>query len=714
VTLLGSASLLEYAFGLRLGIDQLLFRDRSRIDELFPGRPAAGAALGLLLIGAALLTWNVRLGRWWPSSAFAWLAALLGLTALTGYATGWTPLLTFSQPQPIAMNSAVSLALLPVGMLLARSDRGAMKLLASERPAGALLRRLLAIAVAVPLGAATMTLAGERLGLFSTKEGAWLFASAVSICFGVATWVTARSAERMEQQRKWAFEDREEAQRIARIGSWSRRRGQTSTWSAQLFDILGCDPQAGVVPEEDFYESVHPEDRERVRAAIARILEHEDGFEIDYRLVRPGLMNRRKFEFELERHVSHVKRYGPEGALLVLDLDNFKSVNDMLGHSAGDQLIISTAGVIRARLRDSDTLARLGGDEFAVLLPRGDRLQAAKVADTLVAAVRGNSVVAGGERRSVTTSIGVMVFDADMHSVTGESALIDADLAMYDAKEAGRDRYAFSATTEHRTSDTKARLTWVNRIEHALEHDRFALLAQPILDLQTHRVRQHELLIRMLDDQDELIPPASFLTVAERSGLISQLDQWVVTHAIELIEQHPELQLEVNISGVSLGDPQLLRAIESRMRESAINPTQLIFEVTETAAVANITHAQAFAQRLREHGCRFALDDFGAGFGSFYYLKHLPFDYVKIDGEFVQHAASGHIDQLVIEAVVRIAQGLGKETIAEFVTDEKTQRVVTRLGVDYAQGYHIGRPVPIGVLLASLGDAHLERDDRAV
>ena len=474
MTLLGSASLLEYAFGLRLGIDQLLFRDRSRIDELFPGRPAAGAALGLLLIGAALLTWNVRLGRWWPSSAFAWLAALLGLTALTGYATGWTPLLTFSQPQPIAMNSAVSLALLPVGMLLARSDRGAMKLLASERPAGALLRRLLAIAVAVPLGAATMTLAGERLGLFSTKEGAWLFASAVSICFGVATWVTARSAERTEQQRKWAFEDREEAQRIARIGSWSRRRGQTSTWSAQLFDILGCDPQAGVVPEEDFYESVHPEDRERVRAAIARILEHEDGFEIDYRLVRPGLMNRRKFEFELERHVSHVKRYGPEGALLVLDLDNFKSVNDMLGHSAGDQLIISTAGVIRARLRDSDTLARLGGDEFAVLLPRGDRLQAAKVADTLVAAVRGNSVVAGGERRSVTTSIGVMVFDADMHSVTGESALIDADLAMYDAKEAGRDRYAFSATTEHRTSDTKARLTWVNRIEHALEHDRFS------------------------------------------------------------------------------------------------------------------------------------------------------------------------------------------------------------------------------------------------
>ena len=283
---------------------------------------------------------------------------------------------------------------------------------------------------------------------------------------------------------------------------------------------------------------------------------------------------------------------------------------------------------------------------------------------------------------------------------------------MYDAKEAGGDGLAFYATSEHRISRTKARLTWVSRIEQAFEDDRFALLAQPILDLHTGEVRQHELLVRMLDQHDDLIPPASFLYIAERFGLIAKLDEWVATRAIELIEQRPELQLEVNISGRSLGDRKLLQGIDSRLRTSSIDPAQLIFEVTETAAVANITHAQAFAQQLRDRGCRFALDDFGAGFGSFYYLKHLPFDYVKIDGEFVQHVTTGQIDQLVIEAVVRIAQGLGKETIAEFVTDEKTERLVKRLGVDYAQGYHIGKPIPIAELLDTTS-THLELPPRA-
>jgi EAL domain-containing protein (putative c-di-GMP-specific phosphodiesterase class I) len=205
----------------------------------------------------------------------------------------------------------------------------------------------------------------------------------------------------------------------------------------------------------------------------------------------------------------------------------------------------------------------------------------------------------------------------------------------------------------------------------------------------------------MLDEHDDLIPPATFLYIAERFGSIAKIDRWVATRAIELIEQHPDLHLEINISGKSLGDPTLLHAIDDHLRNTNADPTHLIFEVTETAAVANVTHAQAFAQHLRDHGCRFALDDFGAGFGSFYYLKHLPFDYVKIDGEFVKHATSGQIDQLVIEAVVRIARGLGKETIAEFVTNEQTKRIVRQLGVDYAQGYHIGKPVPLAEILTA-------------
>ena len=412
-----------------------------------------------------------------------------------------------------------------------------------------------------------------------------------------------------------------------------------------------------------------------------------------------GLLNRRKFEAELDRHVEHIRRYGPEGAVLVLDLDHFKTINDTLGHNAGDQLIVSIASVLRQRLRASDILARLGGDEFAVLLPKADRAEATEVADAIVAAIRTNTTLLGGERKTVTSSLGIAMFTAGGEQPNGESILIEADLAMYDAKEAGRDQHTFYETSDHQISRTKARLTWSNRIDQALEEDRFVLVAQPILDLHTEQIRQHELLIRMLDEHDDLIPPAAFLYIAERFGSIAKIDRWVAGRAIELIEEHPDLHLEINISGKSLGDTALLHAIDDRLRTSRCDPTHLIFEVTETAAVANVTHAQSFARHLRDHGCRFALDDFGAGFGSFYYLKHLPFDYVKIDGEFVKHATSGHIDQLVIEAVVRIARGLGKETIAEFVANEQTKRMVRQLGVDYAQGYHIGKPVPLAEIL---------------
>jgi diguanylate cyclase (GGDEF)-like protein len=314
--------------------------------------------------------------------------------------------------------------------------------------------------------------------------------------------------------------------------------------------------------------------------------------------------------------------------LLVLDVDDFKQLNDTLGHNAGDELIISIAGVLRDRLRDSDVLARLGGDEFAVLLPKADKAEPARVAGALIRGVRTNAALLDGERKRVTISVGVGMFDDDAESRSAETTLVEADLAMYDAKEAGRNRYAFYATAEHRVSRTAARLAWANRIERALEDDRFVLVAQQIEDMRSGTISQYELLIRMLDDHDDHVPPATFLYIAERYGLIGHLDEWVVMRAIELIEQRPDLHLEMNISGRSLGDHDLLTAIDKRLRSARIDPAHLILEVTETAAVANITQAQLFAQHLRDHGCRFALDDFGAGFGSFYYLKHLPFDFV--------------------------------------------------------------------------------------
>ena len=413
-----------------------------------------------------------------------------------------------------------------------------------------------------------------------------------------------------------------------------------------------------------------------------------------------GLLNRRAYERRLEEHLARGERYGHEGAVLVLDLDDFKEVNDTLGHSAGDELIVRVAGALGSRLRDSDTLARLGGDEFAILTPTGDRAEAEQLADSLLRVVRRERAARGpgGRERPITASIGVAPLEG-AQSLGAEEALINADLAMYDAKEAGRDRCETYGGTSRGQARIEARLEWVERIRAALDEDRLVLHAQPVVETATGRATQHELLVRMVDTHGDLIPPGSFLPIAERFGLIREIDRWVVTRAIRMLgEHHAEGRhptVEINLSAQSLGDSQLAAHIGRELRAAGVAATQLIFEVTETTAIGNIAAARAFAERLGELGCRFALDDFGAGFGSFYYLKHLPFDYIKIDGEFVRNCTADPNDRLVIGAVVELARGMGKRTIAEFVGDEATFVTLAELGVDYAQGFHLGAPAPL-------------------
>jgi EAL domain-containing protein (putative c-di-GMP-specific phosphodiesterase class I) len=278
---------------------------------------------------------------------------------------------------------------------------------------------------------------------------------------------------------------------------------------------------------------------------------------------------------------------------------------------------------------------------------------------------------------------------------------------MYDAKEAGRDQVSVSRGDGLGEARMKGRVTWAERIRRALEEDRFVLLAQPIVDMATGKAGQYELLLRMRDDTGDLIPPGAFLAIAERLDLIQDIDRWVTTRAIDLLARYHragfEVTFEVNLSGRSIGDPALLELIEERLAATGVSPRWLIFEITETSAVANIPRARDFGERLSELGCRFALDDFGAGFGSFYYLKHLPFDYLKIDGEFVRNCVTNATDRLIIESVVGIARGLHKQTIAEFVGDEETVRMLNDLGVDFAQGYHTGRPAPLEELIGAPG-----------
>ncbi len=413
-----------------------------------------------------------------------------------------------------------------------------------------------------------------------------------------------------------------------------------------------------------------------------------------------GLLNRRAYERSLEEHLARGERYGHAGAVMVLDLDSFKEVNDTLGHSAGDELIIRVAGALAGRLRESDTLARLGGDEFAILTPTGEREEAESLADSLLEVVRHERAPRGpgGRERPITASIGVAPLQG-AEELSAEEALINADLAMYDAKEAGRDRSVTYGGAGRGQAHIEARLEWAERIRAALDEDRLVLHAQPVVETATGLTTQHELLVRMIDAHGDLIPPSSFLPVAERFGLIREIDRWVVTRAIRMLGEHGEEgrrpTVEINLSAHSLGDAQLALHIGRELRAAGVAATQLIFEVTETTAIGNIAAARTFAERLGQLGCRFALDDFGAGFGSFYYLKHLPFDFIKIDGEFVRNCTSDRTDRLVIAAVVELARGLGKRTIAEFVGDEQTFTILAELGVDYAQGFHLGPPAPL-------------------
>ena len=277
--------------------------------------------------------------------------------------------------------------------------------------------------------------------------------------------------------------------------------------------------------------------------------------------------------------------------------------------------------------------------------------------------------------------------------------LVNADLAMYDAKNAGRDRAELHTDGEHDASVMKGRMTWAQRIGGALQHDGFTLMAQPIVDLATGLPSQYELLLRMRDEGGDLVSPGAFLHIAERLGMVQEIDRWVTEQEISLLAERrargEALTLEVNLSGLSIGDPKLLELISRELERTNVPPHDLIFEVTETAAVINMARAGQFVRDFTRLGCRFALDDFGAGYGSFYYLKHLPFDFLKIDGEFVKGCRTSETDRLLIKAAVDIAAGMGKRTIAEFVGDDETTHLLSRLGVDYGQGFHLGRPAPL-------------------
>jgi diguanylate cyclase (GGDEF)-like protein len=447
-----------------------------------------------------------------------------------------------------------------------------------------------------------------------------------------------------------------------------------------------------------------PEDRAVVRGALERAekTEAELRYLADHDSLT-GLLNRRRFRSELDQYVSFTARYGGRGAVMVIDIDGLKEVNDRLGHQAGDTLIRRVSEILRERVRATDLVARLSGDEFAVLMPQTDTAGAMQLGEDLRAQVA-EGLAQGAEIGEATISVGITMFSGS-DAVGAEAVLVAADQAMYQAKSEGRNRITlFHAPGENGDTAKRAQTTSA-RIRDALTQNRFHLATQPIRSLTSGGIERYELLLRMTGDDGELLPASSFIEAAERSGMVQELDRWVVARALELIGERERagapVSLHINISGASVTDLSVLEYIERRLDEGEADPARCTFEITQTARVEDYETAAGFADRLTEFGCEVAIDDYGAGFGPFTYLKKMPFDVIKIDGTFVREMPRNDADQLVVKAIVEIARGLGKRTIAEFVEDEETRTLLQEYGVDMAQGYHLGRPVDSAELAAA-------------
>jgi diguanylate cyclase (GGDEF)-like protein len=410
-----------------------------------------------------------------------------------------------------------------------------------------------------------------------------------------------------------------------------------------------------------------------------------------------GLINRREFEARLERTITHAQTQSATHALLYMDLDRFKIINDTCSHIAGDELLQQVGQLLLSSVRKRDTLGRLGGDEFGMLLENCPLDKAIHIAEKLLAAIEDFRFSWHDQIFTLGLSIGIVPIDRGTRDLA--SAMRAADSACYIAREAGRERVQVADMGNLHLQERHGQMQWIPRLNRALEEDRFTLYFQPIVPCNGNRRqgRHIEILLRMIDDDGSTLAPGAFMPAAVKYGLAASIDRWVINHALswlagECIDNHCPPRISINLSAQSIGNQDILKFILQQLELTGVAPQQLCFEITETAVMANLTAATGFMLTLCGHGIRFCLDDVGSGLSSFTCMKKLPVDSLKIDGGLVRDILSDPVDHAMVRAINKLGQLLGKETIAEFVETDEVARELGKIGVNHIQGYAIAHP----------------------
>ncbi|WP_242447349.1 bifunctional diguanylate cyclase/phosphodiesterase [Nitrosomonas supralitoralis] len=414
-----------------------------------------------------------------------------------------------------------------------------------------------------------------------------------------------------------------------------------------------------------------------------------------------NLFNRRRFSEELEQVISRAERYRHPGALLFFDLDRFKYINDTSGHQAGDTLLKMVASMLAQTIRANDITGRLGGDEFAIILPEINPNGAIEVAKKVLDQLGLAQLTINNRTHKISASIGIALFPE--HGANIHDLLAAADLAMYQAKAKGRNAWYLFSDKDRSRERIHTLVYWKEKIEYSHLHDNFVLYLQPIMHVKSKEILHYEVLLRMLDIDGTVLSPADFIPAAEHTGLIHAIDHMVLRKAIAQLAQIYQagfrVSFSINLSAHAFNDPELLPILKAELTSHKLDPACVMFEITETAALEDLPGARGLMIEIRELGCGFVLDDFGVGFSSFYYLRELPVDVVKIDGSFVRNLSESGDDLILVNALCSVARGFGKRITAEFVETAEILSIIEKMDIDYAQGYYIGKPAPASQFL---------------